>query len=310
MAASRKVEEFDLKALKELKKSLICDNCKRPPRPGAKIYGNSCKGYVNVNDNGNWCQLCHGLGAWDPPAFTPQRATHTICHSNLVRCEDCKKCPKGYSINVDMKLTEFVSTFKLFNCINLKNGCYEELEAKDLETHERSCLFRDVTCPKLDCNAKFAFNGIMDHYQNTHGNIQAKDDVLEFKGTLKELKASVFVLNSYGKPFFPQFHVHGNYLHVWVVGHGCWPEIDSFEVSVKFFRFGWPKLGFMQDSVKGLDTDKKLLISGQDGMVSLVSKITGQGVIEFQMKIVSEKLDEIAKDVNVESGVDSETEEK
>ena len=282
MAAMRKVEKFDLKALEELKKSLICDNCKKPPRPGSKIYGSICLYY------------CY----------------HPGTHPNITRCENCIYCPSSYALCLNDQATKFVSTFKLFNCINLKNGCYEELEAKDLEAHEKSCLFRDVTCPKLDCNAKFAFNGIMDHYQNTHGNIQAKDDVLEFKGTLKELKTSVFVLNSYGKPFFPQFHVHGNYLHVWVVGHGCWPEIDSFEVSVKFFRFGWPKLGFMQDSVKGLDTDKKLLISGQDGMVSLVSKITGQGVIEFQMKIVSEKLDEIAKDVNVESGVDSETEEK
>ena len=33
--------------------------------------------------------------------------------------------------------------------------------------------------------------------------------------------------------------------------------------------------------------------------------------VEFEMKIVSEKLDEIAKDVNMESGVeDSDTEEK
>ena len=220
-------------------------------------------------------------------------------------------CPSSYALCLNDQATKFVSTFKLFNCINLKNGCYEELEAKDLEAHEKSCLFRDVTCPKLDCNAKFAFNGIMDHYQNTHGNIQAKEKVLEFKGTLEELKTSVFVLNSYGKPFFPQFHVNGNHIYIWVVGHGDQAEIDSFEVSMKFFRFGWPKLGFMQDSVKALDTDKNLLTTGEDGMVGLVSKITGgQGVIEFQMKIVSEKLDEIAKDVNVESGVDSETEEK
>ena len=284
MAALRKIEEFDLEALKELKKSLICDNCKKPPRPGAKIYG-------------SWCQ---------------HHYQHPGSHAYINRCEYCATCPINAcsTLLFNFQATKFVSTFKLFNCINLKNGCIEELEAKDLEAHERSCLFRDVTCPKLGCNATFAFNGIMDHYQSKHANIKAKDDVLEFKGTLEELKTSVFVLNSYGKPFFPQFHVNGNLIYIWVVGHGDQAEIDSFEVSMKFFRFGWPKLGFLQDSVKAIDTDKNLLTSGQDGMVSLVSKITGQGVIEFQMKIVSEKLDEIAKDVNVESGVDSETEEK
>ena len=60
-------------------------------------------------------------------------------------------------------------------------------------------------------------------------------------------------------------------------------------------------------------------------MVIPLNKIENNGIIEFEMKIVSEKLDEIAKDVNVESGVedsepehekvesgveDSETEEK
>ena len=74
--------------------------------------------------------------------------------------------------------------------------------------------------------------------------------------------------------------------------------------------------------VKPIDIDKDLLTSGQDGVVIPVKNLTqyydfqsnefkDQGYIEFQMKITSEKLDEIAKDENVESGVeDSGSEEK
>ena len=62
--------------------------------------------------------------------------------------------------------------------------------------------------------------------------------------------------------------------------------------------------------MKSIDTEQKLLTSGQDGMVIPVNKLKAN-YIDFEMRIVSEKLDEIAKDENVESGVeDSETEEK
>ena len=54
---------------------------------------------------------------------------------------------------------------------------------------------------------------------------------------------------------------------------------------------------------------KNIITNGNDGMVIPLNKIENNGIIEFEMKIVSEKLDEIAKDVNVESGVeDSEAE--
>ena len=65
------------------------------------------------------------------------------------------------------------------------------------------------------------------------------------------------------------------------------------------------------DDVKSIKTLKSRLISSEDGMMVPISKIRwlSHSSIKFEMKIVSEKLDEIAKDVNVESGVeDSEPE--
>ena len=201
MAAMQKVEEFDVEGLKKLRKSLICDNCKRPPRPGASLY--TCFG--NLYCRKIRCNVC-----------TPD-IQNEMCHN--------------YKFKYDEKLTAFVWLFKFHNCGYINNGCQEELEAKSLEAHEKVCLFRDVTCPKLDCNAKIAFNGIMDHFQSTHTDVEIKDDVLEFKGSLKDLKKNNFILNSYGKPFFPQFYVNGKLLHFWVVGHGNQDEISSFEVN-------------------------------------------------------------------------------
>ena len=38
MAALQKVERFDSEGLENLKKSLICDTCKKPPRPKTLLY--------------------------------------------------------------------------------------------------------------------------------------------------------------------------------------------------------------------------------------------------------------------------------
>ena len=63
------------------------------------------------------------------------------------------------------------------------------------------------------------------------------------------------------------------------------------------------------DSAKPIDIDKNLLTSGQDGMVIPVNKIKSN--VDLEMKIVSQKFDEIVKNENVESGVeDSDLEEE
>ena len=82
--------------------------------------------------------------------------------------------------------------------------------------------------------------------------------VLEFKGTREDLKKSIFVLNCYGKKFFPQFHVDRNLLHLWVVGHGDREEFEPFEVQVKFQNnwAGSPLTFDMNDSVYGIEVHK------------------------------------------------------
>ena len=201
MAALQKVEKFD-----EFKKLLLCALCKTPPRPGSVIY--SCT---------NRCAKC-----------------------DYIECEKCaflpgKSCRCGYRTSSDSILTKFVSFIKLYNCINLKHGCQEELEAKELETHEEICLFRKMICPKLDCNQEIAYHGILEHYQGSHPNFKMKEDVLEFKGSLEDLKKNSFILLCYGKrPFYPQFYVKENLLHFWVVGHGSQVKINSFEVRIRY----------------------------------------------------------------------------
>ena len=281
MAAMQKVEEFDMEGLKEYKKSLICGHCKRPPRPNTQFHR----------------------------CVAGTKSCEKICCSS---CKVFKDICHGTPLKFDAKLTKFVGLFKFYNCQYMKNGCQKELVAINLSDHEEICLFRDVACPKIDCNAEFVFNGIMDHYQRTHTDFKVKDDVLEFKGSREDLKKSVFILNCYGKPFFPQFFFNKkmeNFLHFWVVGHGDQAEMNSFEMSVDFFLDGKPRIS-MKDYVRGLHDHYR----GQPMMINeyhvtqyfdVESKeIKDQEFIELEMKIVNEKLDEIEKDLNESSGIE------
>ena len=207
MAASQKVEKFEFDGFKKL---LICSECDNPPRPGTTIY--SC------TDRGDKCAY--------------------------ILCDDCRykgQCDCGWRPSKDSILTQLVSFIKLYNCINLKHGCQEELEAKDLEAHEQICKFRNVNCPMLDCNDEMGLNGILKHYAGKHCDLKIKDDILEFKGTPEDLEKSTFILACnrplYSSIFYPQFQVKENLLHFWVVGHGNRDEMNSFEVYILFLFF-------------------------------------------------------------------------
>ena len=201
MAALQRVEKIDLEGLEDFKKSLICTECKKPPRAGDRIF--TCAS----PKNGEKC--------------------------DIVRCDTHSsygKCKCGYVTRFDPILTKFVALFKFCNCKYLKNGCQEELEAKDLEVHEKICLFRDVTCPKLFCYDKIVFNGLLGHFQGNHSELNKKNDVLEFKGSLEDSEKSTFILECYGMQFFPQFYKSGTLFHFWVIGQGDQDEIHPFEV--------------------------------------------------------------------------------
>ena len=247
MASLQKVQDFDLKNLRKFKKSLVCKDCRSPPRPNGNIY--------------HLCSKCQGLYA---PIGGPIFFTCEFC-----LC--CKYC-NFKERTIDHGLKAFVSSFKLYNCLYLNNGCEKEFEAKSLEAHERICSFRDVTCPKLDCNEKLAIGRIWEHYQRSHKNMENfYYGSLKFKGTLEDLKKKTFVLNNYGRSFFLQFYVNQKRLHFWVVGDGDQAEIDSFKFNVTFNRNG--KKLLLSDFVKPIDIDKNLLTNGQDGMMVPVKNL-------------------------------------
>ena len=435
MARGKHLQQIDLKALQELKKLLFCSICETFPRPGSNVYSckicnnlvcDQCWNEVEPNlEMKFFCKKCHeecvqkcygekvhkialnygysgnqmiNLFSFDEyDLYHNQRRrqqsfVNTSCSVNHHYKLDHVNMNPGLADPIASKL---VALFKFRPCIYLKNGCQDEFDAKELEEHQKTCIFRNVTCPDLQCFEEFPFNTILDHYKPKparpmqvgppiparaihagpinagpmhpgpiptffnvmmampltapnrmvyddyydclyddgspisrnpfpirpnlvnslpHSGLETKNDTLDFNGTVQQLSDKTFILNSYGKPFFPQFHINGNTLHFWVVGHCDEVEANMFEASISFFYNGkWNRA--LMDNVKPIDMDKQSLKNGEFGLIFPLKTLTqyfdhqakvrkNHDMIEFELKIVCEKLDEIAKDENVESGVE------
>ena len=232
----------------------ICIKCKNPPRPGGTIRTGYCQ------------NKCH---------------TYDVVHP---LCGNCHHCPDGWAVEKDEFLSKVVNAFHKFDCINFKNGCREELEANGLEAHEEICQFRDVTCPKLGCNSKFAFNEILDHFKIMH-EAKVKDDVLEFKGSLEDLKKSTFILNCNGKPFFPQFKIDDDNLHIWVIG-----DEDKMVCTIHFFVIEAIEIKF-KANVKAIQKSQDVMKVSLKKIDIDLSRFNQFESIWFQMKITSKKFE-------------------
>ena len=173
---------------------------------------------------------------------------------------------------------------------------------------------RFMRCPELQCSVEFPFNTFLDHYKKAHPNAEIKSEVLKFSGTIEQLKTKTFILNrrekdyncslnSYEKPFFPQFYVNGNMLHFWIVGLSHEYDASMYEASISFFYNGkWNQS--MRDTVKHIDIEKELLKSGELGLAFPMKTITQyfdhqnnvrkySDKFEFKLEIIFEKPKEV-----------------
>ena len=311
---------LEMESLKELKKNLICSYCETfSIHQGTTIYScpqcllTFCEGCKETLEG--FCNSC-------------KQDTETYYRSNngcrwCITCYNKYTCPQKVPLVVDRGSTMMRRLLKYFPCKFANNGCKEEPKIIELSTHERICPFRRVTCPYEDCKQVCAFNDftnvIEKHFITKHMKekdvIYKNDKVLSYKNSIESLKNdAIFFMKTYDRSFFPQFYVKENQLHFWVVGSGDRIESECYEVSIAFCINGkWGKP--YHDVVQCVDIDKNFFKSGKRGLIFPIEKLTEyldektseykhQENVEFQLKIVCEKLEEVAKDENVESGVE------
>ena len=134
---------------------------------------------------------------------------------------------------------------------------------------------------------------------------------LNFEGTKEELFDQFFCVNAYDRQFYPQFKEVNNCLMVRTLILGFQEEAIPFEVSITFYLENGKNFEF-KDNVYPItkDIDSIFETSMQCHLKKLTKyydaksrKIKNQPKIDFCLKIISPKLDEIAKDQHFESGI-------
>ena len=138
-----------------------------------------------------------------------------------------------------------------------------------------------------------------------------KDKELNFEGTKEELLDKFFCVNAYDRQFYPQFKEVNNCLNVRTLILGFQEEAIPFEVSITFFLENGKNFEF-KDNVYPITKDRNSILktSMQCHLEKLTEyfdaktgEIKNQPKIDFCLKIISPKLDEIAKDQHFESGI-------
>ena len=294
-AILKKMEKFDknidFELMMTFKDKLTCKKCEVLPMPDVKMMlCGSCTQLL--------CQKCCGI--------------------QCPLCQYKSKDPKIPTF-IRHELLEVHSVFKTRPCVNSKNGCLEIFPAKldglkTLKVHEQNCIFQMVPCPRMDCKETVTFKNLNQHLNETHANYLMSKE-LKFEGThaLFARFMRCCSLNVYDKQFYSQFKVEKDVLVLKVLMHGFQKDTSPFEVSITFFDGSNKKITTIEDKVYPITEDKATIFDTSIIRIPLkrlkryydaeTGEYKNQSKIIFTMKIINTKLDEVAKDQNVESGM-------
>ena len=264
--------------------------CGKDPNPGDKIYSCSIcpEGYKYR------CETCfvkkgshhnHGRGL-RTLVFEPNITNLVSKYFTLTR-DESQKCN--------------------YFCSNSKNGCIEEFLV--LKAHKKSCIYQQVPCPSMNCKEVIIFKDVNDHMEQSH-KLSKVNKEWNFEGAKEDLNEIICSVSSYDQKFFPQVFVKDKNLHFKVIMLDHEVNTIPFDVTMTFFYEDGKNISMKDRVFPVTENDKK-----QDFSILSLKKVTEyfdaksmekkcQPKIDFCLKIINEKMDEIAKDknTNIESG--------
>ena len=141
MANSEK--EIDCRLTMAFRNKLVCKKCDIFPRPDTEVMR---------------CVLCKSI------------LCGKCCGTKCPLCQHESKNPEISTFIKEPELMEVLSGLKTHPCINVKNGCLEEISAKldGWSAHDQSCIFQKVLCP--DCEEVVIFKDLGQHLKQVHVN--------------------------------------------------------------------------------------------------------------------------------------------
>ena len=156
-------KKIDLKVTMGLRNEFLCKKCDTFPRPDVKLMRcSSCTGLL--------CQNCCEKD--DDDEDDDDEDDDGDIKTKCPLCHHKSKDPKISTFTEESQLMKVLSGFKTHPCINLKNGCHEEIPAKldTLKAHDESCILQMVPCPSGLCVETFIFKDLEQHLKKVHTN--------------------------------------------------------------------------------------------------------------------------------------------
>ena len=289
-------DDIKLTELRQLKPTLICQKCKKYPRIGTHLYrcsGTPCQALVcypcvrAYNTNYNYCPIGNISGG-----------THSGTH---------------YIVYKDVIASKLVQIFTYHPCLYSANGCKEEVHEEKLKSHEDCCIYQKVPCPLITCKDNVIYNDVDKHVNDGHANSK-HDKQQEFEGKPDELINKVITIKAYDQLFFAQFHKIDDNLNMRVVMLGHPEENLPFKMVFKcqleqnshleWQRNVYPIKFNTKTNLDARDKFTVLSISDLTEYYDFEAKMYKNSPnIKFCLKIVNDKLDQAAKDLELESGI-------
>ena len=140
-------------------------------------------------------------------------------------------------------------------------------------------------------------------------------EVWDFEGTVHELVESFCCLNAYNHQFYPQFQYdenNDNFIAFRTVMLGFQEDTIPFQVTVTFYQENDKKITTTEEIVYPITkpVDDTFFETSTNWNLKKLTEYydtesrenKSQSKIMFRMKIISPKLDEIAKDKHMDSG--------
>ena len=116
--------------------------------------------------------------------YVCSKCCHMVCES--CRFQECSCFCKSKTFSGPASHVEkILDKLQWHHCGHFKHGCRDVVETKNLDEHEKTCIFRQINCPDSSCKKQVMFKDINEHVINDHKlwgqNLATKIDEKTFK---------------------------------------------------------------------------------------------------------------------------------
>ena len=210
-------------------------------------------------------------------------------------------------------------------CPRYKTGCRQVFsKTENLEDHRKGCVFRPVYCPLITCKEKVLFLNITEHLTSQHFHLLEKVKSSTSIIDVENKKCSIYLpsISSntagwtprkidlvYGVDFYFVGKVVSNIMHLWIYIVGSPLEANNYAYTMSITGKIRDKFTY-QGFVKPLDDGPDDIIAKQ--LIFTVGvEATNElkdGNDKLKIEVTIHALKEDAKDTDLESGVEDESE--